>query len=198
MNPEEPDSIEPMPFDGNSSGEPWRFIHRRTLSIRCFVDAQNRIMAVGTLQDDKGIQVISYAGKTVLPGDPVHRLRVSLVVDSHLVVEDVKVDMLDIPGDICREVAAAYRCLVGVEITKGFSRAVRERLDRSAGCTHVTTLLLQIAPAVMQTFYSLSLTPGQPDGARKDLYRKLAGTCRTFRIGGPVLQRLEDRRSGTE
>jgi hypothetical protein len=198
MNPQELNSTEPLLLGGNSAGEPWRFIHNRSLSIRCFVDTQNRIMAVGVLQDDKGIPVISYAGKTVDPGGAVHRLRITLIVSSHLVIEDVKVDMLEVPGDFCHGVENTYQSLVGIEIAKGFSRAVRERLDRSAGCTHVTTLLLQMAPAVMQTVYSLSLMPGQAEAGRKDIYRKLTGTCHAFRVGGPLLRLFKEDRSGSE
>lgn len=167
-------------------GDDWQFVHDRSISIKCFVDAAKRIRAIGVLQDDKGIPVVSYAGKIVGPGGTVHRMRVVLVVSARLVVEDIGVELIDVPGELCRGIQSAYNSMLGVTIAKGYSRTVRERLGGVAGCTHTTNLLLQMGPAVMQTYYSLSLGPNLYSAQRNALYAELAGSCHVFRSDGPV------------
>lgn len=158
----------------------WRFVHERSISVRCEEHADGRIRAVGELLDEKGIPIVTYSGKVIGSGGAMHRMQVSLVVSSELVIEAVGVEMLDVPGEICPRIRSAYQSLCGVAISKGFSRTVVEKLGGISGCTHLTGLILQMGPVIMQAYFSRFLAPDQLLSERHALIAQLDGSCHVF------------------
>jgi hypothetical protein len=54
--------------------------------------------------------------------------------------------------------------LVGLSIARGFNRKVRELFGGPRGCAHVTTLLQAMAPAVMQSVWSVEVRGNRVEG----------------------------------
>src|SRR4051812_37601593 len=88
----------------------------------------------------------------------MHRMRVELEIEyPALVVCAVQVEFDDFPQTLCPMIADDYGALVGVSITRGFTGRVRELFGGPRGCAHVTALLLAMAPAVVQSTWSMGI-----------------------------------------
>ncbi len=92
--------------------------------------------------------------------DPLtmHRMRVELEIEyPALVITRADVEFDDYPQLPCPMIADAYAALVGVSITRGFTHRVRELFGGPRGCAHVTALLQAMAPAVVQSTWSMGI-----------------------------------------
>jgi len=86
-------------------------------------------------------------------GTPVHDMLLRLVIDRGMNVleSDAHSDWTPYPG-YCDQYSDAYRRLVGLNLMRGFRRAVQERLGGTLGCTHLTELAQVLPTAVIQAF----------------------------------------------
>lgn len=127
--------------------------------------------------------------------EPMHDLWLRLTVDAEGVVLAAEAAMPAGAYRHCHLVAPNYARLKGLSIAKGWNKAVRERLGGVAGCTHLVSLLAQMASAAHQAvwdekFKALAGTPRDPG-------RETIDTCYAYRADGPlVAQRYPDRYTG--
>jgi hypothetical protein len=96
------------------------------------------------------------------------------------------------PWPECTDIAADYRKLIGLRIGPGFTRAVREVLGGTRGCTHLTDLLGQVGNTYMQASFPDRLARQELHGEDPRLWpdtRTLAfvDACHAWRKDGPVL-----------
>jgi hypothetical protein len=92
--------------------------------------------------------------------DPLtmHKMRVELEIEyPALVIRGVAVVFDDFPQPPCPMIADDYEALIGVSITRGFTHRVRELFGGPRGCAHVTALLQAMAPAVVQSTWSMGI-----------------------------------------
>lgn len=176
--------MEPRPFDPARG----KHVHRRSVVTDCWVGEDGRLTAIGELRDDKSMPSLTYSGKVVRAGETMHDMRITLVLSQALVIESIRVEMRAVPGETCHEIEAAYEKVVGLSIAKGFSRKLREGLGGASGCAHLTTLLLQMAPTILQAQMSLEDDRGFDPGN----WRALTNSCHIFRENGPGFARLEE------
>lgn len=133
--------------------------------------------------------------KQVPAGEPVHQMRLVMVVDEDWVVRDAHAGSLSAPTPFCGEIAAAYQSLQGLKIGRGFRRELLQRLGGEAGCTHLTGLVESLATTIFQTLITLyyekpqSAGIGAPEPGR-DPILGLLGTCHAYRRDGPAADRL--------
>lgn len=130
-------------------------LHDRTYSVRVFRRDAERLVVRGVVHDEKP------AGLYV-DDDPdpltMHRMRVELEIEyPALVITRADVEFDDYPQIPCPMIAGAYAALVGVSITRGFTHRVRELFGGPRGCAHVTALLQAMAPAVVQSTWSMGI-----------------------------------------
>ena len=99
--------------------------------------------------------------------------------------------MPGIPYDWCQETSNSLDAIKGLQIAPGFTRKVKKILSESKKCSHLTTLLFAIAPAVMQGFWVFSA--GTPRGnvvSPAIVENYLVDTCWVWRKDGPLASRL--------
>ena len=86
-------------------------------------------------------------------GQAVHDMSLRLTIDETLTVRDVEAvsDAVPYPGQ-CETIAPDYRQLIGLNLLRGFRKAVQERLGKTRGCTHMTELATLLPTAAVQTF----------------------------------------------
>ena len=125
-------------------------VHTRQITCRAFRLKNGFLEIEATLSDEKGQEVVFRSRPPVLSGQFMHRMSVSMTIDSDYVIQAVKAQTLQAPWPMCGDTDAAYRRLVGLRIGAGFSQQVREILGGVQGCTHVTELVSQIANTYMQ------------------------------------------------
>jgi Protein of unknown function (DUF2889) len=85
-------------------------------------------------------------------GQPVHDMWIRLTVDRTLAVIDALVLVEAMPyAEACSAIAPNYaRELVGLNLGRGFRKAVQSRFAKVAGCTHLNEVLAQFPTAAIQ------------------------------------------------
>lgn len=88
-------------------------------------------------------------------GDSVHDMWVRITIDQQMNILDAEAcsDSVPYPGG-CDTIGPAYRKLVGLNLMRGFRRAVGELFDTVRGCSHLTELVTLLPTAAIQTFAS--------------------------------------------
>jgi hypothetical protein len=130
-------------------------LHDRTYAVQVFRRDARCILVQGMVHDVKppGLYVDD-------DPDPLtmHRMRVELEIEyPALVIRGVGVAFDDFPQPPCPMIADDYEALIGVSITRGFTHRVRELFGGPRGCAHVTALLQAMAPAVVQSSWSMGI-----------------------------------------
>lgn len=94
------------------------------------------------------------ASGTRRAGEPIHEMYIRLTIDEALTVVAATVasDIVPYTG-YCEKITPDYQSrLVGLNLTRGFRKAVQARFGGVAGCTHLTELLGQFPTAAIQSF----------------------------------------------
>ena len=93
------------------------------------------------------------ASGTRVAGTPIHEMRIRLTIDNDFVIRDVAAssDGRPYPG-YCENIAPAYSVLIGLQLGRGFRKAVQQALGGIRGCTHLTEMLGQFSTVAFQTF----------------------------------------------
>jgi hypothetical protein len=141
-------------------------IHERRYRVQAYRNEDGTLLLRGAVRDQK-------PGSTFFPDDPnpltVHHMIVDMVFDpTTFVITKARAVMETHPHDICRAIEPHYDKLVGLSIARGFSAKVRELFGGPRGCSHVTALLLAMAPVAIQSMFSMNMGAGQPvDGPQR-------------------------------
>ena len=127
-----------------------RPLHRRALDVQVFARDDGLFDVEASLTDTKPHDML-LAGVPRKAGDPIHQMRLHLTVDATLTVTAASSETLWMPYvDACAQHGDAYARLVGLNLMKGFRKAVLERLGGTRGCTHLTELCQILPTAVIQ------------------------------------------------
>lgn len=138
---------------------PRRLLHRRALQVEVFALEPGRWELLAELSDVKTSDRRLVDG--VRPaGTPIHQLSLRLVVDASLNVLEAGSLSTWVPyPSHCEHHGDAYAALVGLNLARGFRRAVAERLGGDRACTHLTELAQLLPSAAIQGLF------GEADGA---------------------------------
>ena len=119
-------------------------LHTRVITVEGFRRSDGLYEIEGRLRDSKTYEFVS-PGVQRAAGAPIHEMSMRLVVDSKMLISQADALSLAAPTQFCKPIAGAYSSLVGMSMTQGFTRALRERFGGVAGCTHHTELLRTMA-----------------------------------------------------
>jgi hypothetical protein len=156
--------------------------HRRTIVIESF-DEESTYRIEATLRDERPWADDREMVRTL------HAMSLTVWVDrGTLTIRDAKANMANFPHEECPTIAPAFRSLIGLSVTRGYVKAVQERLGRTSGCTHVEFLARAIGPAVIQTMASSAARRAGPQGigsvVTADTGNWLADSCHIWARGG--------------
>lgn len=167
------------------ASDPQRVLqHTRAVQVEMYSRADGLWEVDARLRDTKTREIRGSQG--VLPaGEAIHDLVLRLVIDTQFNIHLAGAESLAVPyRGQCDTHGDAYAQLEGLNLMKGFKRAVRERLGGVAGCTHLTELADVLPTAVIQAFAGLVLdTKGEGDQAPFQLDR-----CHALRRDGEVVR----------
>jgi len=127
-----------------------KLLHTRTITCRAWRLEDGCIEVEAAVTDLKGQQVPFRSRPPVRPGEYMHDMSVTLVIDDDYLIKDVRADTRTAPWPMCGGVDASYRKLIGLRIGAGLSKALKERLGNEDGCTHLSELVTQAANTYMQ------------------------------------------------
>ncbi len=148
--------------------------HQRSIDVRVYSRGTGLWEVDATVRDVRAKDTTTVTG--VLPaGQPIHDMLLRLVVDEqfNVIEAGARTDAQPYPG-ACENHGDTYGQLVGLNLMRGFRRAVRERVGGIKGCTHITELSQVLPTAVMQAFA----------GQVVDLRGSDAGSAQPMQIDG--------------
>lgn len=165
-----------MPLSAPADREP---LHARDLIMRGYRRADGLYDIEGHLTDTKTAGFESMDRGRVEPGEPLHGMWLRLTVDEGMVIRAVEASSDFTPYAICPAAAANFTRLAGLRIGPSFTRAVKERVGGTAGCTHLREMLAQLATVAFQTIGGRNDNPNHT----------LVDTCLAWAADGPVVRR---------
>ena len=165
-------------------------LHTRNIKVSTYDYDGQRIIVEGLLKDDRFQESYSFTGEK-FPSGVIHHMAIRLIVNcSNLLIEDIDVDLISVPREVCRETINCLAPIKGLTITKGFTAKVKKLAGGKKGCTHLVELILAMAPAAVQGFaayQSKNRVVFDPDRA-KMILEFLVNTCRAWRDDGPFVE----------
>jgi hypothetical protein len=161
-------------------------IHTRQYEARVYQVSDKELLVRGAVSDMKppGLYVVD---------DPepmeIHQMQLELrVAMPKLEITSASVVFETHPNSKCPLIANDYEKLVGLSIVRGFTHKIRALFGGPNGCTHTNALLQAMAPAVVQSVWSVSVRNGRRGKAsgaassQEERERRIAGTLNTCHI----------------
>jgi hypothetical protein len=143
-------------------------LHLRRIEVRGYRRHDGLYDIEARICDTKSYPMHLEGGEPLAAGALLHDMWVRLVLDEELNVIDALASTDASPFPVCREAVGSLERLKGLRIGAGWSRAVKERLGRTQGCTHLTELLVPLATTAFQTLAPLRHSrPDQLDATGK-------------------------------
>jgi len=139
---------------------------------------------------------ITLAGDRVRPvGQPLHDLWLRITINEEMTVLDAEAcsDWVPYPSH-CDSIGPAYRKLIGLNLLKGFRKAVRERMGGIQGCSHLTEAAGVLPTAAIQAFAGevINIRDDGADDPNSEPPYQLNG-CHALRFDGEVVREFYPR-----
>ncbi len=165
-------------------------VHLRDISFQGFRRTDGFWDIEGRLVDTKD-QPFDIQGDVRLPGDAVHDISVRVTIDQRMNVLDVAVcaDSTPFPATCAAEMPD-YRAVIGLNLFKGFVKAVKDRFGGTHGCTHVTELLMSMPTAAFQAFAGQVKYEDRVDGNQVPFH---LDRCHALSLNSDVVRRAYPR-----
>lgn len=162
-------------------------IHTREIRCRGFRRSDGLWDIEGSLEDSKTYSFDNRDRDGIRAGEPIHRMAIRLTIDEDMVVRAAEASTDAGPFSICGDVTPVFRSLEGLSIGPGWRKAVLARMGASAGCTHLTELLLgPMTTTAMQTLRAARRQRTSVDGGQRPA---IIDSCHALRADGPVVAR---------
>ena len=161
-------------------------IHTRQYEARVYQVSDKELLVRGAVSDMKppGLYVVGDSKPM-----EIHQMQLELrVAIPKLEITSARVVFETHPNSECPIIANDYEKLVGLSIVRGFTHKIRALFGGPNGCTHTNALLQAMAPAVVQSMWSISVRNGrrkegsQSSSSPEERERRIAGTLNTCHI----------------
>ena len=130
--------------------------HTRVIKVQTRRLDSHKVEIRGTLKDTRP------TGRLIFKRDAlIHHMVVRLVVNAKLIIENAEFSTLKAPYLECLTPDISPQKLVGVSLQKGFTKNVMSLYGGVHGCSHILTILTNLAPAVRQGFVFTVLFPDE-------------------------------------
>jgi hypothetical protein len=168
-------------------------IHSRDIAMSTYEAGENMVIVEGELKEKRLRDYFLLSGEKK-PSGILHNMIIRLLLEGpELIIRDIEVEMPGIPREECAELVDSLEPVKGLSITAGFTKRAKELAGGTRGCHHLLTLLLSMAPAAVQGYWSLRATrPVSADlEARRSHARYLPlNSCRVWREDGPLVRKI--------
>jgi hypothetical protein len=137
-------------------------LHHRDYDFHGFRRADGLYDLEGRMTDRKTYAFPNRWRGEILPGEPIHDMWARLTIDDDFVVVGIEVHTAAGPFEACPAITPNFAALKGVQIGKGWTRALKEKFGGVHGCTHQVEMLRAMGTVAFQTVF----------GAREKLRRE--------------------------
>lgn len=162
-----------------------RKIHQRRVICEGFERDDGLWDIEGHLTDDKTYPFENQYRGRIEPGDYIHRMGLRMTLDDDFLIHRVEAIMSHHPFGVCPEITAAFKRVEGLVVKPGWSRAMREKVGGVDGCTHLVTLLDNLAIVAFQTIAPLKKKDPTVESRGKPRH---IDSCHALRSDGPVVR----------
>ncbi|MBW2589222.1 MAG: DUF2889 domain-containing protein [Deltaproteobacteria bacterium] len=169
-----------------------RKIHTRNIEISTYESGGENIIVEGILKEDRLIPFYQNSGKKH-PPQTVHNMIIQILVEcSSLTIREINVEMPATPHEDCIQTSNSLQKLKGLRIAPGFTSKVKKALGGINGCLHLTTLVLAMAPAIIQGYWVYrNKEKGDNEISPEIVKDYLIDTCWVWRKDGPLVEELK-------
>jgi Protein of unknown function (DUF2889) len=127
-------------------------LHTRVIDMTGYKRSDGLYEIEGHITDTKPVDFKAPNGpREVLANTPLHEMRITLVYDQNMVVQDVLCETLAAPYNPCFEAPATLQVLKGLSIASGWAGEVRKRLGGGKSCSHLVHMLGSMAATAYQS-----------------------------------------------
>lgn len=167
-----------------------RLVHRRAIDVQVFAHHDGRLWDLEATLEDTKTRAFELATGPRAAGQPIHSMLLRLTIDTGFNVVGAHAQTLAAPyPGFCEDFGDAYRSLVGLNLLRGFTHAVKQRLHGVLGCTHITELTRVLPTAAIQAFAGEVIRPEA--GGEQQPFQ--LDRCHALRLDGPVVLRYYPR-----
>jgi hypothetical protein len=142
-------SAEPAP-EPSAGREP---LHRRDFTFSGYLRPDGLYEIEGRMTDRKDYAFPNEWRGTIAPDEPLHDMRVRVVLDDTFTIAEVTAETAASPFEICPAITPDFAQLKGERIGKGWTKLLRQKFGGARGCTHHVELLRTLATVAFQTIY---------------------------------------------
>ncbi len=162
--------------------------HRRRIDIEIHARPDGLWEVDAQMQDMRASEFTLHGGGTLRAGEPIHDMRLRIVVDANFEIVDAGAQTVAMPyAGVCDAHGDLYSRLIGLNLLDGFRRGVKERLGGVQGCTHLTELTWVLPTAVVQAFAGEGLLDRVDDGGMP-VQPMPIDRCHALRSDGPMVR----------
>jgi len=127
-------------------------IHQRSYETEAFDEGDGRMRVRGRLTDNKPQGLCLSDGNELV----IHDMCIDLLVDpATFTIVAVENEMMVRPYSSCESILPDYQALVGLSITRGYSKQIKKLFGGPNGCSHMGALLQAMGPVAIQASWSL-------------------------------------------
>ena len=169
-----------------------RKIHTRNIEISTYESGGENIIVEGILKEDRLIPFYHNSGEKH-PPQTVHNMVIQMLVEcSSLTIREINVEMPETPHEECIQTANSIQKIKGLSIAPGFTSKVKKALGGLNGCLHLTTLVLAMAPAIIQGYWVYRNKEKADNKISPEIIKDyLIDTCWVWRKDGPLAEELK-------
>ncbi len=165
-------------------------LHNRNIQIACYEREDGLFDVEAHLIDTKPFDLVVQGGRRKVSGTPIHDMTIRLTIDESATIVAVE-SVMDVPAhETCMGALPNYKALEGLRIGPGWVREAQKRVQRTAGCTHMTEMFTEIGTTAMQGLFGRANRKEQLGESvpRKFSGRSLVDTCFGWRADGYFVQ----------
>ena len=144
-----------------------RLMQTRQIVCEGFERSDGLYDVEATMTDCKPYAVSVGDRELIAQGEPFHQMRLRFAVDTTFVIHEAEAQTYHAPYKACPDICHSYDQLIGLKLGPGFQKQVRARLGGTAGCTHLTELLVPMVTTAMQTVWHVADQLEKPRSQRK-------------------------------
>jgi hypothetical protein len=171
--------------------------HTRKIKIQTRRASKNQIQVRAELKDSRPTGRLFFKPKAL-----IHHMVVRLTINTQLIIEKAEFATLKGPYLECVNHAVSPDKLVGLSLQKGFTKNVMDLYGGVNGCSHILTLLTNLAPAVRQGLVftvvfpeeEKSMTPDSIVPTVQKMGKFIEDTCQVWRTDSEVQKDLKQGR----
>lgn len=171
-------------------------IHSRNITVNCYEAGAQSLVVEGFLTDERLFPYIIGATGEKREAGLMHHVALTMELTiPQMRIVSVAVEMPVVPDARCREIKEAMQKLNGRCIQPGFTGEMRVLFGKTAGCLHLTNLILAMGTAAVQGLWCFlsRVRDGDPLPLHNADGSILIDSCHMWRQDGPFAERFRGR-----